>query len=109
VGDEATLGMLDAIAHPLPMLLYMIGSLLFGIATLRAGMLPRLAAVMVAVGPAALFATFSIGLQTWEPLVPMLMTGLGWVWLGRSALYARKAARQRPEVEDEVGAEPAFR
>lgn len=77
VSDEATLGVLDALAHPLPMLLYMIGSLLFGISTYRAGILPRVAAVMVAVGPGLLFATFTVGLQTWEPLVWFFMIGLG--------------------------------
>lgn len=90
VGDEATLGVLDALAHPLPMLLYTIGSLLFGIATYRAGMLPRPAAAMVAVGPGLLFATFSAGLKTWEPLVPMFMIGLGWAWLGHALLSERK-------------------
>ena len=32
VGEEATLGVLDVLAHPLSMLLYSVGSVLFGIA-----------------------------------------------------------------------------
>ncbi len=54
-----------------------------------------------------LFATFSAGLQTWEPLVPMFMTGLGWAWLGRSALSAREAARGGLDIEG--GVDPAAR
>ena len=62
MGDEATLGVLDMLAHPLPQLFYTIGSLLFGIATYRAGMLPRVAAVMVAVAPVLLLAMMMSGL-----------------------------------------------
>jgi hypothetical protein len=41
VSDEATLGILDVFTHPLAHLLYAIGALVFGIATFRAGVLPR--------------------------------------------------------------------
>ena len=41
VSDEATLGILDVVTHPLAHLLYAIGALVFGIATFRAGVLPR--------------------------------------------------------------------
>lgn len=102
VSDEATLGVLDALAHPLPMLLYMIGSLLFGISTYRAGILPRVAAVMVAVGPGLLFATFTVGLQTWEPLVWFFVVGLGWAWLGYALLSEQKKnvpAAPQPAVQ----------
>ena len=110
VSDEATLGVLDALAHPLPMLLYTVGSLLFGIATYRAGLLPRLAAVMVAVGPFSVFVAFGAGLKEWEPLVPMFMTGLSWAWLGYSSLSARNRETQdKPNAEDEIEAEPALR
>ncbi len=109
VGDEATLGVLDALAHPLPMLLYMIGSVLFGVDTYRAGMLPRVAAVMVAVGPASFPAIVMGGSQEWLLLVPFFVTGLGWAWLGYSALSAGEQFRGRLGVEDEVGAEPAVR
>ena len=110
VSDEATLGVLDVIAHPLPMLLYMLGSLLFGIATYRAGLLPRLAAAMVAVGPLSVFVAFGAGLKEWEPLVPIFITGLGWAWLGYSSLSARNQETQdKPNVEGEIEAEPALR
>ena len=59
VSNEATLGILDVIAHPLAMLLYTVGSLIFGIATFRAGVLPRGAALLVAFGPIVLFAMMS--------------------------------------------------
>lgn len=97
VSDEATLGVLDALAHPLPMLLYMIGSLLFGVATYRAGILPRFAAVMVAVGPGLLFATFTVGLKTWEPLVWFFVIGLGWAWLGYALLSEQKKSVPEPQ------------
>lgn len=114
VGDEATLGVLDALAHPLPMLLYTVGSLLFGLATYRAGMLPRLPAVMVAVAPGLLFAMMTVGLVGPDrSAVPLLVfwaaTGLGWTWLGRSALSAREQAQGGPDVGGEIGAEPAVR
>lgn len=109
VSDGATLGVLDALAHPLPMLLYMVGSLLFGIATYRAGLLPRLAAVMVAIGPVSLFLAFTAGLKEWEPLVPMFTIGLGWAWLGYSALSAREPARGEHDAEGDFAAEPAAR
>jgi hypothetical protein len=50
VGEEATLGVLDVLAHPLSMLLYSVGSVLFGIATFQASVLPRAGALLLAVG-----------------------------------------------------------
>ncbi len=61
VSDEATLGALDVITHPLAHLLYAVGSLIFGIATFRAGVLPRGAALLAAAGPIWLFALFNLG------------------------------------------------
>ncbi len=114
VGDEATLGVLDLLAHPLPQLFYAIGSLLFGINTYRAGMLPRVAAVMVAVAPVLLLAMMMSGLvgpdqAVLPPLTLFAATGFGWAWLGYSALSARDQVRERLGVEDEIGAEPAVR
>ena len=40
VSDEATLGVLDIITHPLAQLLYTLGSAVFGIALFRKGTLP---------------------------------------------------------------------
>jgi hypothetical protein len=50
VGEEATLGVLDVVAHPLSMLLYAVGSVLFGIAAFRASVLPRAGALLLVVG-----------------------------------------------------------
>ena len=84
VGDEATLGVLDIIAHPLSQLLYTLGSAIFGVALLRKGTLPKPGALLVAVGPVALFALFMTGNQ--QAMVPIMAsvvaTGLGWALLG---------------------------
>ncbi|CAA9465421.1 MAG: hypothetical protein AVDCRST_MAG28-4017 [uncultured Rubrobacteraceae bacterium] len=99
VSDEATLGVLDVITHPLAHVLYAIGSLVFGIATFRAGILPRGGALLMAVGPIWLFASFMIGLgDTVLPiLVPVAVTALGWMWLG----YALHSERKETSVEPE--------
>jgi hypothetical protein len=85
VSDEATLGVLDVIAHPLAQLLYTLGSAIFGVALLRKGTLPKLGALLVAVGPLALFALFMTGNQ--QAVVPItasvVATGLGWAILGQ--------------------------
>jgi hypothetical protein len=84
VSDEATLGVLDVIAHPLAQLLYTLGSAIFGVALFRKGKLPKLGALLVAVGPLALFALFMTGNQ--QAVVPItasvVATGLGWAILG---------------------------
>src|SRR4028119_2343519 len=61
VSDEATLGVLDILAHPLAQVLYTLGSAIFGVALFRKGTLPKLGALLVAVGPVALFALFTTG------------------------------------------------
>ncbi len=84
VGDEATLGVLDIIAHPLSQVLYTLGSAIFGVALFRKGTLPKPGALLVAVGPVALFALFMTGNQ--QAMVPIMAsvvaTGLGWAVLG---------------------------
>jgi len=95
VSDEATLGILDVVTHPLAMLLYAMGSLIFGIATFRAGVLPRGAALLVALGPIWLFAMMMSGLVGPDrplvlPLVPWAATALGWMWLGYALLSEKK-------------------
>ena len=104
VSDEATLGLLDVATHPLAHLLYAIGSLVFGIATFRAGVLPRGGALLVAIGPMWLFALFNLGFGGGQSFlvvfVPVVVTGLGWAWLGYALLSHRKetAAESRPAV-----------
>ena len=99
VSDEATLGVLDVITHPLAHVLYAIGSLVFGIATFRASVLPRGGALLMAVGPIWLFASFMIGLgDTVLPiLVPVAVTALGWMWLGYALYSERKETSGEPE------------
>src|SRR3712207_4188933 len=84
VGDEATLGVLDVVTHPLAQLLYTLGSAIFGIALLRKGTLPKAGALLAALGPVALFALFMTGFQ--QAIVPIMAsviaTGLGWAILG---------------------------
>ncbi len=84
VSDEATLGVLDVVTHPLAHLLYALGSLVFGIALLFKGALPKPGALLMALGPIALLATFVIGLNEAVviTMIPALATGLGWILLG---------------------------
>ncbi len=97
VGDEATMGIPDLIAHMLSHVFYAVGSILLGIATYRAGVLPKAAAVMMAVGPAWLFLMFMAGInQSFVLLLPpVVLTAFGWVWLG----YALYNEKRRPLVQ----------
>ena len=92
VGDKATIGILDMIAHMLSHVFYALGSLLLGIATFRTGVLPKAAAILMAVGPVWLFAMFGIGLnQSFVLLLPPVMaTALGWIWLGYALISENK-------------------
>jgi hypothetical protein len=103
ISDEATLGVLDIVAHPLAQVLYTLGSAVFGVALFRKGTLPKLGALLVAVGPAALFALFMTGNQ--QAFVPItatvVATGLGWAVLGRGLLGRRVSSETPPAVEGE--------
>lgn len=102
VSDKATLGVLDIITHPLAHVLYAVGSLIFGIATFRAGVLPRGAALLAAVGPIWLFAMFMTGFGGGDAVVPLVppvvATALGWAWLG----YALRSKEYAPELAEPV-------
>ncbi|HEV2743244.1 MAG TPA: hypothetical protein VGV91_08825 [Rubrobacter sp.] len=86
VSDEATLGVLDVVTHPLAQLLYTLGSAILGVALFRKGTLPKVGALLVAVGPVALFALFVTGNGNAQSAVPIMAcvaaTGLGWAVLG---------------------------
>ena len=84
VSDEATLGVLDIVTHPLAQLLYTLGSAIVGVALLRKGTLSKPGALLVAAGPVALFALFMTGNQQAMALImaSVVATGLGWVLLG---------------------------
>ena len=105
VGDEATLGVLDIIAHPLSQVLYTLGSAIFGVALLRKGTLPKMGALLVAAGPVALFALFAVGLNQATVLIMacVVATGLGWAVLGfglraeRATSSGREGTAARPE------------
>ncbi len=103
VGDTATMGILDMIAHMLSHVFYALGSLLLGIATFRAGILPKAAAILMAVGPAWLFAMFMAGLNQSMVLLlpPVAATALGWMWLGYALLLEKgeSFAGPRPAVQ----------
>ena len=94
VSDEATAGVLDVITHPLAQLLYTLGSLIFGIALLRKGTLPKPAALLATVGPVTLFALFALGFnQAFAPIMAAVTaTGLGWAWLGYALFSEQKSA-----------------
>ncbi len=105
VSDGATLGVLDFIAHGLSHMVYALGSLVFGITLLRKGTLPKLGALLMAVGPVWLFAMFMGGFGGGESSflllsAPVAATGIGWMWLG----YGLHAGESRPAPEV---AEPA--
>ncbi|PRX69846.1 hypothetical protein B0G52_112206 [Cohnella sp. SGD-V74] len=87
---EVDLGVLPALA-PIAGVLYLLGGLLLGIATFRAGVLPRLGAALLAFGAAVTLAGGIIP----HPLdrilaVPM---GLAFIWLGY-ALWSTSLSRK---------------
>lgn len=105
ISDEATLGVLDIITHPLAQLLYTLGSVIFGVALFRKGTLPTAGALLVAVGPVALFALFMAGFN--QAIVPIMTsvvgTGLGWAVLGYGLLGQQRSSETPPMiVEDPI-------
>ena len=105
VSDEATLGILDIVTHPLAQLLYTLGSATFGVALLRKGTLPKAGALLAAVGPVALFALFMTGNGNAQAVVPImaavLATGLGWVLLGLGLRAERRLSGSPLNIAEE--------
>jgi hypothetical protein len=103
VGEKATLGVPDMIAHVLSHVFYAMGSILLGIATLRAGIMPKAAAILMAIGPVWLFVMFGVGLnQSFLLLLPVIVTALGWMWLGYALISEKKReplARPRSAIQ----------
>jgi hypothetical protein len=104
VGEKATLGVPDMIAHVLSHVFYAMGSILLGIATLRAGIMPKAAAILMAIGPVWLFAMFGAGFnQSFLLLLPpVIATALGWMWLGYALISEKKReplARPRSAIQ----------
>jgi hypothetical protein len=70
--------------------LYIGGGVLFGIATFRAGILPRSAAVLLAIGTALAPAASQLSLS-WQPKIA-IPTGLALAWLGYGLMTDERAA-----------------
>ncbi len=96
-GTNTAEGILDVIVHLPSYFPFTIGSLLFGIATLRAGMLPRAAAGVLAFGAGTQLLMTFIPLQGLPRLIPAVAIGLGWALLGMALLAAgaREANRRQ--------------
>lgn len=111
MSDEAALGLLDVLTHPAAhVLLYAVGSLLFGIATYRAGVLPRGGALPMAVGPIWLFASFMAGLgQTVLPIV-VPVASPRWAGCGSATRSSPRRGRHprspRPPSAEGIGKRP---
>jgi hypothetical protein len=107
VSDEATLGVLDVVTHPLAQLLYTLGSAIMGVALFRKGTLSRAGALLVAAGPVVLFALFMTGNGNVQAVVPIMAsvvaTGLGWALLGRGLRGEREpSVAPLPSAEESL-------
>lgn len=93
-------GVSQFVAHALSHVFYATGSVLLGLATFRAGVLPKAAAVMMGLGPALQLALSVGGVdQSYLLLlVPFAITALGWMWLGRSLFAGKDQAATPPRV-----------
>lgn len=87
-------GVAQFVVHALSHASYATGSVLLGIAIFRAGVLPKVAAVMMGVGPAWQFALSLAGInQSYLLLLlPFAVTALGWMWLGYALLAEKEQA-----------------
>jgi hypothetical protein len=108
VGEEATLGVLDAVAHPLSTLIYVVGSVLFAIATFKSRVLPRWGALLLVigaplwfVGPVFFFGALIDGSEDWllavPAMVPAVLFGGGWAWLGYALWSEKGLPAQQPQ------------
>ena len=88
------------VTHAFAHALYAVGSILFGIATFRAGVLPKVAAVMVAAGPAWQFVLSLGGVDGSYLLLlpPFAVTALGWMWLGYALIAEGNRKSGTPRV-----------
>ena len=95
---EISLGDLEAV-FPLILLLYIVGALLFGIATIRAGVLPRWAAILFLVGVVSVLLAFLIG--DLGARISGVALGLGLAWLGYALWTERpeKATEPSPAMQ----------
>lgn len=96
VGEGSTPMWLDMITHPLAMLLMVLGSMVFGVATYRAALLPRGGALLVVIGPLVLLGLLFGGIENALLLAPAALFGLGWAWLGYGLVSRREGTVARP-------------
>ncbi len=76
--------------------MYILGPLLFGIATFRAGVLPRWAGALLAIG-ALLIPIGAMVPPEYQPKVALIPVGLAFVWLGY-ALFAERREKAAERV-----------
>ncbi|MDP9380948.1 MAG: hypothetical protein M3Q29_12535 [Chloroflexota bacterium] len=83
-------GPLDFVAHFPGFFPQLIGSLLFGIATARAAVLPRAAALVLAIGAPLQFLLGPLGASQPVLLIAMLAVCSGWGFLGHALATGRR-------------------
>lgn len=95
-GLDTAEGFLDFLAHFPGFFPQMIGSMLFGIATLRAHILPRAAAWLLAIGAGVQLLIAFIPAPQAVRMVPLMALCLGWALLG----YALATGGRERRLED---------
>ncbi len=87
---------LDAI-HPVELLL-LIGSVLFGMATIRMSVLPSGGALLIIVGALGFFGIAFAGVgPEWLISVAVVILGAGWAWLGYALWLKSGESAQQPK------------
>jgi len=97
-GPEKVPGWLGSVTN-LAVLALAVGSILFGVATLRAGRLPRGGALLLIAGPLLLLAMVFGGVG--DPrlfTLPSALFGAGWAWLGYDLPVAVRRGRLTGDV-----------
>lgn len=93
-GPEAVPGWLGSTGN-LAVLAVICGSILFGVATLRAKLLPRGGAWLLIAGPVLLLVMLFVGVRDVRLFtVPSALFGAGWAWLGYELPVVVRRKRQ---------------
>jgi hypothetical protein len=89
-------GVLDAI-HPVELVL-LIGTVLFGMATIRASIFPSGGALLIIVGALVFFGIAFAGVgPEWLISVAVVISGAGWAWLGYDLWSESGKSARQPE------------